>query len=112
MSAHACWFAFRRALTVLSCGILVIVLGTQAKALTLIPKACPSIQEAVKTLAAGKPVADTLMINARMVVVQFPPSRSKEGGVGLLLKADCTLEIWRLKRAEILHIYARYGTDA
>jgi hypothetical protein len=97
---------------VLSWGILVIVLGTQAKALTLIPKACPSIQEAIKILAAGKPISDTLMINARMVVVQFPRSHSGDGGVGLLLKADCRLEIWRLKRAEVLDIYARYGGDA
>ena len=112
MCAYACWLAFRRTVAVLFCGIFVAVLGTQAKALTLIPKACPSIQEAVKTLAAGKSIADMLTINARMVVVQFPRSHSSDGGVGLLLKADCRLEIWRLKRAEVLDIYARYGGDA
>jgi hypothetical protein len=113
MNAYACWLAFRRCLAVLFWGILVVFLSAQPKALTLIPKACPSIQDAVKTLAAGKAIADTLAINSRMVVVQFPRSQvGGRAGVGLLLKPDCTLEIWNLKRAELLDIYARYGGDA
>ena len=113
MSTHACRLAFRRSLAVLSWSTAIVALATRAEALTLIPRACPAIREAVRTLAAGKAIADTLAINSRMVVVQFPRSHvDSRAGVGLLLKPDCTLEIWNLKRGELLDIYARYGGDA